>query len=113
MIDCSRGDVVLISFIFTDESGAKLRPALIVSTDEYHNDREEAVIVAVTSRTDRLLLGDHLITGWKDAGLLFPSVATGIVRTIKHEMIGRKLGSMPAKDMRAIENNLRVILNLV
>jgi len=42
----SRGDVVLMSFIFSDESGAKLRPAVVVSSSEYHRGRKEAIIAA-------------------------------------------------------------------
>jgi mRNA interferase MazF len=112
MIDYSRGDVVLISFTFSDESGTKLRPAVVISSDDYHNGRKEAIIAAITSRTERLLVGDHLVADWAQAGLLFPSVVTGIIRTIKQEMVGRKLGMMSVIDMRAIENNLRAVLAL-
>jgi mRNA interferase MazF len=112
MIDCNRGDVVLISFTFSDESGAKLRPAVVVSSGSYHRGRQEAVIAAVTSQTDRLLIGDYLIADWQRAGLLFPSVATGILRTIKQEMIGRKLGMMSVIDMQAIDDKLRSVLGL-
>jgi len=68
---------------------------------------------AITSNVDRLLVGDHLIAGWQKAGLLFPSVATGIIRTIKQEIINRKLGSMPSTDMQAIEDALRQALGIL
>ena len=32
MTDDSRGDVVLVGLVFTDESGGKLRPAVLVSS---------------------------------------------------------------------------------
>lgn len=108
----SRGDVVLVSFVFTDETGVRQRPAVIISSDAYHRGREEAIIAAITSRTDRVLVGDHLISHWREAGLLFPSVATGIIRTIKQDMIARKLGAMPRADMQAIDSKLRVTLDL-
>ncbi|HAV10452.1 MAG TPA: hypothetical protein DCX22_02415 [Dehalococcoidia bacterium] len=57
-------------------------------------------------------MGDYLISDWQEAGLLFPSVATGIIRTIKQGMIARKLGTMPQPDMRAIEEKLRDALGL-
>ena len=107
-----QGDVVLVRFIFSDESGAKRRPAVIVSTSGYHQGRQEVIMAAITSSVDRLLVGDHLISGWQEAGLLFPSVATGIVRTIKQSMIERRLGVMPPEDMQAIRENLRHVLGL-
>lgn len=108
----NRGDVVLVSFVFADETGIKRRPAVIVSSNIYHEGRDEAIIAAITSKTERILAGDHLINDWQGAGLLFPSVTTGIVRTIKQGMIERKLGSMPAADMEIIGNNLRQVLGL-
>jgi mRNA-degrading endonuclease toxin of MazEF toxin-antitoxin module len=88
------------------------RPAVIISTRDYHQDRQEAIMAAITSNVDRLLVGDVLISGWKAAGLLFPSTATAIIRTIKQTMIERRLGSMPLPDMQAIEENLREVLDL-
>lgn len=108
----SRGDVVLISFIFTDETGTKQRPAIIISADTYHRQRQEAIISAITSKTDRILVGDHLISDWQEAGLLFPSVATGIIRTIKQSMIIHKLGTMSFDDLRGIDEQLSIALGL-
>jgi mRNA interferase MazF len=112
MTDYSRGDVVLVSFVFSDETGERQRPAVIVSSEAYHRSRQEAIIAAITSRTDRILTGDHLITDWQGAGLLFPSVATGIIRTVKRGMISRRLGIMSQADMEAIDDNLRAALSL-
>ena len=107
-----RGDVVLVTFVFADETGVKLRPAVIVSSEDYHSGRDEVIIEAIRSRTDRILLGDYLIKDWRRAGLLFPSAATGAVRTIKQNMIARKLGSMPSPEMKAIDDNIRLALGL-
>ena len=112
MTGYSRGDVVLVSFIFSDGTGVRQRPAVIVSSDVYHRGRQEAIIAAITSRTERVLVGDHLIRDWREAGLLFPSVATGIIRTMKQGMIAQKLGAMRQPDMQAIDSKLRVALDI-
>lgn len=112
MTEYNRGDVILINFVFSDETGIKRRPAVIISSNAYHSGRTEAIIAAVTSRTDRLLPGDHLINDWQGAGLLFPSVATGIIRTIKLDMIARKLGGVSPLDMDAIDKELKLALGL-
>ena len=107
-----RGDVVLVTVVFADKTGVKLRPAVIVSSEAYHSGRDEVIIEAISSRTDRILLGNYLIKDWRRAGLLFPSVATGAVRTMKQNMIARKLGSMPSPEMKAIGDNIRLALDL-
>ena len=42
-----RGDVVLVSFVFADESGTKVRPALVISSAGYHRGRREAIVAAM------------------------------------------------------------------
>jgi mRNA interferase MazF len=112
MTACKRGDVVLVGFVFSDESGKKLRPALVISSSPYNRGRTEVVVAAITSNVRRRLFGDHLIVDWKGAGLLFPSVATGILRTVARGMIDRKLGAMAKVDMDAVDNGLRRSLAL-
>jgi mRNA interferase MazF len=112
MTACERGEVVLVRFVFAEGKGAKRRPALIVSSDEYHRGRQEAIIAAITSNVDRQLVGDHLIAGWREAGLLFPSVSTGVIRTIKQGMVERRLGTMPPGDLQAIAEKLGQALAL-
>lgn len=112
MTSFSRGDIVLVKFVFADEKGAKQRPGLIVSTDGYHQGRRETILTAITSNIGRLLVGDYRIKAWRASGLLYPSIVTGIVRTIKHDMIGSKIGALPASELRAVEEKLREILAL-
>jgi mRNA interferase MazF len=107
-----RGDIVLVNFLFSDESGPKHRPVVVISSPIYHRSRQEIVVASVTSNIDRMLFGDCLLAGWKEAGLLFPSLVTGIIRPIKSEMIHRRLGSIPPREMISIDLNLHEILDL-
>jgi len=112
MTKYSRGNVVLVSFVFADETGVKQRPAVIISSDTYHQQRQEAIISAITSRIDRILVGDHVINDWREARLLFPSVATGIIRTIKQSLVVRKLGKMPGDDLKEIDKQLSIAFGI-
>jgi mRNA interferase MazF len=112
MIACARGDVVLVGFVFSDESGRKVRPALVITSSAYHRARREVILAAITSNVRRRLFADHLVADWKAAGLLFPSLVTGVVRTVKQTMITRKLGSLTTADMQAVERELRRALDL-
>ena len=107
-----RGDVVLVSFVFSDESGKKFRPAVVISSTAYNRSRQEIIVAAITSNIRRRLFGDHPIADWKGAGLLFPSMVTGIFRTIKQTMVDRKIGTMPRPEISAINMKLRQSLGL-
>ena len=112
MTSAERGAIVLVRFVFADETGAKRRPALVLSTERYHAGRREVLLAAITSNVGRLLVGDHLIAGWHEAGLPLPSVVTGILRTVKRDMIDSKLGMLGEADLAAVDRNLRVSLGL-
>jgi mRNA interferase MazF len=44
-----QGDIVLVSFPFTDLSSSKRRPALIISPDSFNAAGEDLVLAAITS----------------------------------------------------------------
>ena len=64
MTGYSGGDVVLVGFVFSDESGRKLRPAVVLSSPAYHRGRQEVIVGAITSNIRRRIFGDHLIADW-------------------------------------------------
>jgi mRNA interferase MazF len=45
-----RGDIVLVSFPFTDLSSSKRRPALVVSPDSFNETMQDLVLAAITSQ---------------------------------------------------------------
>ena len=45
-----RGDIVLVSFPFTDLSSSKRRPALVISPDAFNEQHQDVVLVAITSQ---------------------------------------------------------------
>ena len=45
-----QGDVVLVSFPFTDLTSAKKRPALVISPDLFNRLNEDLILVAITSQ---------------------------------------------------------------
>src|SRR3989338_10542529 len=110
MIGYNRGEIVLVEFGFSEGHGSKRRPALIVSSPSYHVSREEVIVAALTSNVRRLLFGDTKLEQWKAAGLLFPSVVTGIIRTIKASVITRTLGVLTKPDLQKVHQHLRSTL---
>jgi len=109
----NRGDVVFVPFMFTDKPVAKNRPALIISSSDYHASRREIIIAAITSHIRHpLFVGDHHIHDWQACGLVKPSVVTCILWTVKASMIRRRLGTMPEKDLLDFQRALSQALGL-
>ncbi len=106
MTSYKQRDIVLVDFGFSEETGSKKRPALIISGEDYHHSRHEVIIMAITSNIKRTLIGDTRIDEWAAAGLLYPSLVAGIIRTIKHTMVIRKLGVLAQSDFQKVQNSI-------
>lgn len=112
MTNYKRGDVVLTDVIYSERIAVKRRPALVLSSEEYHNSRQEMIIAAITSNIKRTLVGDTRIVDWKEAGLQYPSLVTGILQTIKQTMVLRKLGTLSPGDFHKVHGNLKKAMGL-
>jgi len=48
-----QGEIVLVPFPYSDLSGSKRRPVLVVSNDLYNSSFLDVVVVAITSKTEK------------------------------------------------------------
>jgi mRNA interferase MazF len=104
------GDVVLVPFPFTDQTGMKKRPAVVVSSRDYNVSRHDIVIMAITSQIRTpLAFGDAMIANWQDAGLIKTSAFKPIFTTIEQRRVLRVMGHLSASDIKT----LRVLLGEV
>ena len=108
-----RGMVVLVPFPFSDLSGSKKRPALVVSTDLYNAAGLDILIAQITSRVNAPPRpGDHLIVRWQKAGLLVPSLLRSRPTTLEATQVIRVMGQLVPEDMSAVSRGLRLALGL-
>jgi mRNA interferase MazF len=108
----SKGDVVYVPFHFTDQLKAKFRPAVVISTDEYHASRREVIIAGITSNLLRSLVGQAVIADWEACGLTKPSAVSGIIMTTRNDQLGPIVGFLSADDSATVEKALRQSLGL-
>ena len=107
----SFGDIVLVPFPFTDQSTAKRRPAVVVSSQAYHAERADLIIMAVTSQARPVLrLGEVQVTAWKAAGLIKPSVIKPVLTTVERSLVIRSLGQLKQEDQRTLKGALGAII---
>lgn len=105
------GDLVLVPFPFTDQRTTKRRPAVVVSSERYHDERPDLIILAVTSQVRAApAVGETAIGKWEEAGLLKPSVLKPLLATIEKGLVLRKLGRLGEEDRRALRGVLDEII---
>ncbi len=103
-----KGDIVLLSFPFTDLKGKKVRPDLIIVVSEL-----DVIVAFITtqlkwqSQFDMKLESDNL-NGLKKTSLLRLSKIT----TLDKDLILGKLGELNQDSLHQINNNLINLLQL-
>jgi hypothetical protein len=108
MTSCKQRDIVLVDFGFSEETGSKEKAGLkIISGEDYHHGRHEIIVMAITSNIKRTLAGDTRIDEWGSAGLLYPSLVAGIIRTIKSAMVIRKIGVLAQHDFQKVQTSIK------
>ena len=109
MPSCSRNDVVLVRYPFTDLSGSKVRPAVVVSAA---HPSQDVFIVPLTSRTASLLEGEFELGQWKAAGLNVPTAVKRGLYTVHEALVLRRVGALAAGDATRLRHSLRGWLGL-
>ena len=105
------GDVVLVPFPFTDQSGAKKRPAVVISSTIYNSARPDLVLMAITGQARGAAnIGEVEVVEWKKAGLLKASVVKPVLTTVEKRLVISKLGRLEASDRTSLQSGLGAIL---
>lgn len=114
-----RGDVVLVDFPYSDQTGSKLRPALIVQADVLNQKLDDTILAVITSSKRRMvgsatqLVIDVSTAEGKRTGLQMDSVVQceNLV-TRDQRLLRKRLGEIAPSLMSAIDDCLRAALAL-
>lgn len=111
-----RGQVVVVEVRFSDLSGTKRRPALIVSAESFHRTLADVIVCPISSQPRFYRKpgpGDCPISDWRGAGLRRPStVRISKLLAVDKQIVKRALGVLPARDLAGVESGLQKALGL-
>ena len=105
-----QGDIVLIRFPFTNFSGDKKRPALVISSDRYNERGSDTIVLSITSKIpDRPRRDDYELSenDQNFAGLNRRSIVKlGKIATVNQNIILKRIGRLPEKTVKDIIHKL-------
>jgi mRNA interferase MazF len=116
-VKVSRGDIVLLEFPFSDASGAKVRPAVVVQSNA-NNRRLTSTIVALVTKTihrarseaTQFLIAANSVEG-KPTGLHFDSAVTCTnLYTIHEDFVKYRIGRLPSSLVESLDQCLKAAL---
>ncbi len=105
----SKGDVILVRYPFSDLTGVKVRPAVVVNGPHTSQD---IIIVPLTSRTTALLPGEFVLNQWQQAGLNVTSAAKRGIYTVQQQLCLKVVGQLARQDSEQLDRSLRLWLRL-
>jgi mRNA-degrading endonuclease toxin of MazEF toxin-antitoxin module len=114
-----RGDVILLDHPFSDASGSKVRPALVVQDDARNARLAETIVALITKNlkhvgTDRtqLLIDVSTPDGRASGQNSNPAVKCGKLFTVHEDAIKKQIGLLSATLKRQIDDCLKLALGL-
>ena len=109
-----RGDVVLVDWLFSDRTGSKLRPAVVVQADFLNQRIADTVLVSITTQ-GRSSVTEVLLDPAKEraSGLTRVSYAVcNNFQTLDRALIHSRRGELSAAAVQEIERKIKAALAL-
>jgi mRNA interferase MazF len=107
-----QGDVLLTPFPFTDQSGSKQCPAVVLSGDAYNQTHPNVILAPVTSQVMHAS-DEASLAHWQAAGLLKPSVVKPVLSSFDIRLVRRKLGALSISDRVQVHALFAQVLDLL
>ena len=102
------GDVITVDF--PGVTGVKRRPAVILSSREYHAIRPDIILGLITSQTKNLGVTDYVLQDWQAAGLRVPSIFHSFIVTLPRSANLSVVGHLSSQDWQGIIACVKVAL---
>jgi mRNA interferase MazF len=116
MTTFKRGHVVVVNIPFSNHSGMRPRPALVVSTEAFHRNLPDLIVCPISSQTRYYRHpgpGDCPLREWRAVGLRHPStVRIAKPLAVDKQIIKRILGALSQQDLTQVEAGLRQAFGL-
>ena len=114
-----RGDIVLVDFPYSDRTGSKVRPALVVQSDSLNQQLADTIIALVSGSKSRFVgaasqlvvdisTPDGIRTGLRHASV----IQCENLITLDQSLILRTIGRLSSAMIRQIDSCLKAALGL-
>lgn len=111
-IKCEQGEIVFVPFPFSDLSGTKKRPVLILSKTEYNQVTEDVITAGITSNI-RKISGSLMIdnSNFEEGSIPVASmIRADRLFTMHQNLIIRKIGKLDKITFQKVKDKLNEVI---
>ena len=97
-------DLLLVPFPFSDQSGRKVRPVIVISNKEFNEHSEDILVVGVSSNISKDRYTISLTNSYLEEGKLLTQCYIKVENILKidKELIIKKIGKISKDKLRSI-----------
>jgi mRNA interferase MazF len=113
-----RGSVILVRYPFTDLSGSKIRPAIIITPTRFLSESPDVLCAFISSSLPDPVLPSDIIINSSDSGFSHTGLKrTSVLRTHKLVLLSKalvysKLGDISASFEKKMNERLKIALGI-
>ena len=109
----SQRDILLVPFPFSDQSGKKVRPVIVLSNSEFNEHSEDCLVAGVTSNMSREKYSLRLSSSDLEEGELFAIYCVKAENLLKidRELIVKKIGKVNKRKFGEIIKTVNKIVS--
>lgn len=106
-------DLLLVPFPFSDQTGRKVRPVIVISNNKFNIYSDDVIVIGVTSNILKDKYTLSLTNNNLDEGRLLTNCTIKIENILKldKELIIKKIGKINKETLKNIIDKLSVIIN--
>jgi mRNA interferase MazF len=105
----TKDDIILVQLPFSDLSGSKIRPAVVVNAEHISKD---LIIVPLTGKTLSLLEGEFILSEWAAAGLKLETAIKRGFYTVHQSLVTKTIGKLADPDAEQLDRSIQIWLGL-
>lgn len=106
-----RRDILLVPFPFSDQSGAKQRPALVISNDVFNEKSQDLLVCGMTSNLDNAYFTVFVKQAdWKDGLYSESCVKVASILTIDKKIVLKRIGRLSGERFNEVLQKLQEIV---
>src|SRR3989344_5167019 len=97
-------DLVLVPFPFSDQSGRKVRPVIVISNEQFNKNSEDLLVMGVTSHMFKDVYTTSLNNDDLDEGKLLTKCCVKVENILKidKDLIIKKIGKIKKNKLKKV-----------
>lgn len=105
-------DLLLVPFPFSDQSGRKIRPVVVISNDSFNSYSEDILVIGITSNVKKERYALNLTNKDLESGNLITNCMIKVenILRLEKDLIIKKIGKISQQKLKEIYETLDKIL---